>query len=148
MSDDLYNEQILKLAAGLVDIDRLEAPDATVTVDSPLCGSRVKVDLKYSPTEDCVTAYGQEVRACALGKSSAAIVAKHIKGTSAEEATVLRQQVEAMLKKDGDVPIGKWAELEALIPARAHKSRHASILLPFKAVEKAIAEIKANQIVP
>ena len=142
MSDDLYNERILKLAAGLKALDRLEGADASVTVDSPLCGSRVKVDVNYSLEDDRVTDYGHEVRACALGQSSAAIVAKHIKGRSWEDVEKLRQQVEDMLKKEGPVPDGDWSELEALTAARSHKSRHASILLPFKAVEKAIKEIK------
>jgi NifU-like protein involved in Fe-S cluster formation len=45
-----------------------------------------------------------------------------------------------MLKRDGPLPQGEWADLAVLEPARSHKSRHASILLPFKAVVKAVQE--------
>lgn len=144
MEDHLYNDQIMKLAKELVKVDRLEQPDATAVMDSPLCGSRVKVDVNYAAETDEITAYGQEVRACALGQSAAAIVAKHIVGSSAAEVSTLREQLENMLKRDGEAPAGKWEELAALLPARAHKSRHASILLPFKAVEKALGSLKAD----
>ncbi len=145
MSDQLYNDEILKLSAELVKVDRLENPDASVSVDSPLCGSRVKVDINFSKESGCVTAYGQEVRACALGQSAAAIVAKHVVGSSSDELATVRQQVEDMLKKEGAAPTGKWQELGLLIPARRHKSRHASILLPFKGIEKAIQQIEQGQ---
>ena len=142
MSEQLYNDAILKLAAGLVAEDRLSDPDISVTVDSPLCGSRVKIDVKYSEETGLISGYGHEVRACALGQSSAAIVAKTAVGCSLEEISLAKKQLENMLKKEGPVPEGKWYEYEALLPARSHRSRHASILLPLKAVEKAITEVK------
>ncbi|MDX1738213.1 MAG: iron-sulfur cluster assembly scaffold protein [Alphaproteobacteria bacterium] len=145
MSDQLYNDKILSLAEGLDKNSRLEEADAHVVVDSPLCGSRLKVDLGYNPEIDRITAYGQEVRACALGQSAAAIMAKHVVGCSRLEIQQLHQTIREMLKNEGPAPDGKWSELEALMPARAHKSRHASILLPFKAVEMAIDEICNNE---
>ncbi len=43
----------------------------------------------------------------------------------------------------GSPPVGPFADLEVLTPARAHKSRHASILLPFKAAVKAFDDAEA-----
>lgn len=140
----LYNEKILALAAGLAKDDRLETPDATVQMDSPLCGSRIRVDVIVDE-QGHVSAYGQQVRACALGQSAAAIMKAHAVGKSLEELAQTRDQVEAMLKRGGAVPGGDWADLSVLEPAKDHKSRHASILLPFKAVVKAMEEATQAQ---
>ena len=140
MVDALYNEQILELAGGLEKNDRLAAPDASVTVTSALCGSRVKVDLKMR--DGVVSDYGQEVRACALGQSSAALMKKTVVGQTPAQIHKAAQEMRAMLKEGGDPPSDDWAGYAVLVPARDHRSRHASVLLPFDGVEKAIAEIE------
>jgi len=140
MVDALYNDRILALAGSLTKQDRLDDPDASVTVTSALCGSRVKVDLKMK--DGVVTDYGQEVRACALGQSSAALMKKTVIGQTPDQIAKAARQMRAMLKEEGDPPEGPWSVYEVLIPARDHRSRHASILLPFDGVEKAIAEIR------
>lgn len=140
MSDTnaLYNDRIRALAAGLAADDRLATPEVTVQADSPLCGSRIRVDLTFDE-EGRIAQYGQQVRACALGRSAAAIVAQNAPGETAESATLLRDRMAAMLKHGAPSPDGKWAALEVLVPARDHKSRHASILLPFEAMVKGFA---------
>jgi NifU-like protein involved in Fe-S cluster formation len=50
----------------------------------------------------------------------------------------------AMLKENGPPPAGKWADLEALLPVRDFKARHASTLLTFDAVVDAIGQIEAK----
>ncbi len=139
MADTLYNDRILALAGGLEKKDRLENPDATITVTSALCGSRVKVDLTMA--DGVVTGYGQDVRACALGQSSAALMKQLVIGKTPGAISIAAQQMRSMLKEEGDPPQGDWSAYEVLVPAREHRSRHASILLPFDGVEKAIAEI-------
>lgn len=143
MVDELYNDRILDLAASLVKQDRLEDPDASVTVTSALCGSRVKVDLKLK--DGVITDFGQEVRACALGQSSAALMKQIVVGQTPDQVARAAREMRAMLKDEGDPPSGLWAVYEVLIPARDHRSRHASILLPFDGVEKAISEIRKTE---
>ena len=46
MLNALYNDKILDFAAHIGQTERLPAPDATVTHHSPLCGSRITVDIK------------------------------------------------------------------------------------------------------
>ena len=140
MADALYNEKILELAGSLNRNDRLPHPDATVTVTSALCGSRVKVDLTMR--DGVVTGYGQEVRACALGQSSAALMKSIVVGQSPAEIHEAAVQMRAMLKNGAQPPSGAWAAYAVLEPARDHRSRHASVLLPFDGVEKAIKEIE------
>lgn len=143
MSDALYNDRILALAGGLKRVDRLDDPQASVTVSSPMCGSRIKVDLVMDG--DRIAAYGQEVRACALGQSSAALMSRLAVGKTAEGVRRAAAEMRAMLKEGGPPPTGDWAEYAVLEPARDHRSRHASIMLPFDAVLKAIDEIRGGR---
>jgi NifU-like protein involved in Fe-S cluster formation len=56
----------------------------------------------------------------------------------------IRSQMHAMLKEGGPPPSGKWQELEALLPVRDFKARHASTLLTFDAVVDAVDQIEAK----
>lgn len=131
--DQLYNRAILALAAELRADDRLAAPDASAELNSPVCGSRIRVDVTLD-ADDALAAYGQQVRACALGQSAAAVMARHAVGRKLPAFRALCAQMQAMLKEEGPPPDGDWSELAILTPARAHRSRHDSILLPFRAV--------------
>ena len=92
-----------------------------------------------------VSAYGQAVSACALGQTSAAVVAANIVGATADELRLVRTQMIAMLKADGAPPTGeRWADLKYLEPVREYKPRHASTLLVFDAVVDALDAIAAK----
>jgi NifU-like protein involved in Fe-S cluster formation len=134
---------MLELAADIPHSTRLAKPDATATAHSKLCGSTVTVDLQMQ--DDVVTGYGQTVKACLLGQSSASIVGRNIIGTKASEFRAVARQVRAMLKEGGPPPGGRWKDLEVLLPVRDYKARHTSTLLVFDAIEKAMAEIEAKR---
>jgi NifU-like protein involved in Fe-S cluster formation len=143
MIDEIYNRKILGFAADIPRLGRLENPDATAIAHSKLCGSKVTVDLKVSG--DTVTDFGHEVKACALGQASSSIMARHVVGAKAGELRALREQMYAMLKNDGPPPGGEWQDLEALVPVRDFKARHASTLLTFDAVVDALDQIAAKR---
>lgn len=143
MINEIYNRQILGFAADIPRLQRLTAPDATVVAISRLCGSKVTVDV--SMRDGVVSDFGQEVKACALGQASSSIMARHVVGSTPEELRSVRDQMYRMLKEEGPAPTGKWADLEALMPVRDFKARHASTLLTFDAVVDAIGQIEAKQ---
>jgi NifU-like protein involved in Fe-S cluster formation len=142
MLNDVYNKKIIELAGNIPRLGRLEAPDASATAHSRLCGSTVKVDLKMDGP--VVTDFAHEVKACALGQASSSIMARHVVGSSATELRELRETVRRMLKENGAPPQGKWAEIAVLEPVREYKARHASTLLTFDAVVDAIGQIEAK----
>jgi NifU-like protein involved in Fe-S cluster formation len=142
MIDDIYNRKILGFAADIPRLQRLAAPDATAVAHSRLCGSKVTVDLKMK--DGVVTDFGHEVKACALGQASSSIMARHVVGSTAAELRDLRDQMHRMLKEEGPPPGGKWSDLEALVPVRSFKARHASTLLTFDAVADAVGQIEAK----
>lgn len=142
MINEIYNRKILGFAADIPALQRLQAPDATAVAVSRLCGSKVMVDLAMK--DGVVTDFGHEVKACALGQASSSIMARHVVGSSGEELRQLREQMYRMLKEEGPPPSGKWADLEALLPVRDFKARHASTLLTFDAVVDAVNQIEAK----
>lgn len=143
MLNEIYNKRILELAADIPHSGRLPKPDATATAHSRLCGSTVTVDLVMNG--DIVTAFGHDVKACALGQASSSIMARHVIGSTAAELRQVRDQVRAMLKENGPAPAGKWADIEVLSPVRDYKARHASTLLTFDAVVDAVGQVEARQ---
>jgi NifU-like protein involved in Fe-S cluster formation len=143
MINDIYNRKILGFAADIPRLQRLSHPDATAVAHSRLCGSRVTVDV--SMENGVVSDFGHEVKACALGQASSSIMARHVVGSTPEELRSVREQMYRMLKEEGPAPSGKWADLEALLPVRDFKARHASTLLTFDAVVDAVNQAEAKQ---
>ncbi|HUV32099.1 MAG TPA: iron-sulfur cluster assembly scaffold protein [Devosiaceae bacterium] len=137
--NDLYSERILEIAGNLPAMPRLAQPQATARRVSRVCGSEVEVDL--SLTGGRVSDFGYQVHACALGQTSAAIVASNIVGSTPDELRTLRTQMVAMLKAGGPPPGGKWSDLKYLEPVRGYKPRHASTLLVFEAVVDCLDQI-------
>ena len=144
--DTIYSNRILELAGNMPGARRLAHPDASATAHSKLCGSTVSVDIKLE--RDRVAEFGQTVKACLLGQASAAIVGGHIVGSSIAEIHEVAGQMRRMLKENGPPPTGRWGELSVLEPVRDYRARHASTLLIFDAVEKALAEIEAKRTAP
>ncbi len=132
----LYSGRILALAADIPHLGRLPEPMGSARKRSPLCGSTVTVDLRVENGR--ISAFAQDVKACALGQAAAAVVGGAILGRSLAEVEAGRDALRAMLKDNGPVPAAPFDGLEVLIPARDYKNRHASILLTLEATAEAL----------
>lgn len=139
---DLYSDKILEIAANQPIPGRLATPDASSRRVSRVCGSSIEVDIAVSDGK--IVGYGHTLSACALGQTSAAIVAKQIVGTTIDEFRSLRVQMTQMLKANGEPPRGKWSDLAYLEPVRDYAPRHTSTLLVFDAVVDAIDKIEGG----
>ncbi len=140
---EIYNSKIMELAAAIPRAERLGSPDATATAHSKLCGSTITVDVVVE--DGRVTGFGQLVKACLLGQAAASVLGREIVGTSVDELRRVAAQMRRMLKEGGEPPSGRWSDLAVLQPVKDHKARHASTLLVFDAVERALAEIEGRQ---
>lgn len=138
--DDLYGNKILELAAHIPHVERLANPDVTATAHSKLCGSTITVDLVLENGR--ITQFGQTVKACLLGQAAASVMGREIIGSEPDELREIGRTMRHMLKESGPQPTGRWADLGALQPVRDYKARHASTLLIFDAVERALAELE------
>lgn len=138
MASALYTTEILRLATSIPFLGRLENPQGTSERRSPLCGSRIAVDVTLDDF-GLVESLGQSVSACALGQASAALMAQGAIGKSAAELDAIRAGVAAWLAGTGEMP-RDWAGLEVFLPALPHNARHGAIRLPFEAAAEAAAK--------
>ena len=139
---EIYNSRIIELAAAIPRAERLSAPDATASAHSKLCGSTITVDVKLA--DGRVSEFGQLVKACLLGQAAASVMGREAVGSTPDELKQVATTMRRMLKEGGDPPAGRWADLAVLGPVRDHKARHASTLLVFDAVERALGAIEAK----
>lgn len=137
----LYSARILGLAAEIPHLGRLPAPQGTARRRSPLCGSTVTVDVVVK--DGRITDFAQDVKACALGQASAAVLGNVVIGRSLPELKAARDALAAMLKAGGPVPTAPFDGYAVLLPARDYKNRHASILLALEAVCEAMETAQA-----
>jgi NifU-like protein involved in Fe-S cluster formation len=138
----LYSKRILALAADIPHAERLAAPQGSATKRSPLCGSTVTVDVRLD--DGRIAAFGQDVKACALGQASAAVLGGAALGRGRDEIAAGRDALRAMLKDGAPPPAAPFDGLAVLEPARDYKNRHASILLAWDAALAAIDDAAAK----
>lgn len=138
MIDDLYSARVLTLAANMPRAGRLASPQASSLKVSKLCGSRVVVDVVLQ--EGVVTDFAQDVKACALGQASAAVLGANVIGASVGELEAARDALKAMLKDGGPAPEGRFGDLKVLEVVRDYPARHTSTLLAFEAAVEAARE--------
>ena len=141
MNEPLYTTDILRLAASIPHHARLTEPQGSAEWRSPVCGSRVTVDIDLD-TDGRVGAVGLLVRACALGQASSSLLATHILGKSPTELVFARNALKAWLASEGEPP--DWPGVAALERARAYPARHASIRLAFEAAAAAAMAAEAG----
>ncbi|MGL4314274.1 MAG: iron-sulfur cluster assembly scaffold protein [Sphingomonas sp.] len=140
MNAPLYNTEILRLAAS-TPTRRLPAPMATVERRSPICGSRVTVDIALG-SDGRIADIGMLVRACALGQASSTLFASHAIGHSPEELAAARDALTAWLAGEGSQP--DWPGIAIFAPALPHSARHPSIRLAFEAGADAAATAQSH----
>ena len=137
MSDDLYRREILRLARDDAHRGRLGAADATATVDNPMCGDRVTIDLALA--EGRIEDIRHHTRGCVLCNAAAAVVTAHARGSADAELGAVAASLQAMLAGEGHAFDDPWRTLAVFAPVAGHRSRHACVLLPFQAVAAALA---------
>lgn len=135
MNAPLYNTQILRLAASIPFSGRLDVPMASVEKRSPICGSRVTVDMNVD-AQGHVTEVGLLVRACALGQASAALLGAQVIGKSTDELAAARDVLTQWLAGERTA-LPDWPGFDLFEPALPHTARHASIRLAFEAAAEA-----------
>lgn len=143
MIDEIYNAKILGFAGNIGRIGRLDAPDATATAHSRLCGSTVTVDIRMDG--DAVVDFAHEVKACALGQASSSVMARVIVGATAAELRAAREAMLKMLEENGPPPGGRFEDMKYLEPVRDYKARHASTMLTFDAVVDAVGQVEKKR---
>ncbi len=138
MIDDLYSAEILRLTAHIPHLGQLPQPDGRAERVAKLCGSRIVVNICVE--DGVITAFAQDIKACALGQAAASILGHAVIGASVPEIILARDALLAMLKDGGPPPAGRFAALSLLAPVSDFPARHASTALAFEATVAALAD--------
>jgi NifU-like protein involved in Fe-S cluster formation len=132
MTGPLYTTEILRLAASLGDPHMLEREDGRAELRSPTCGSRLSLTVQLD-ADRRIERLSLQIRACAFGQASAALVERHCRGRSHDEVSDAMIGLSRWLSDERAEP-AFWPGIAALAPARARTGRHGAILLPFRAL--------------
>ncbi len=126
--------EIIRLATQNPYPSRLETHGGTAEKRSPLCGSKVIVDVLLDEG-DRVVALGTQVSACAFGQAAATLMARHAIGRHVDDLVAIRAALAAWIAGDGAPP--DWPEIDHLRPERLNLTRKGSVQLAFQAVAEA-----------
>lgn len=143
MNDQLYHRAILELAKQAKQASRLETPQASVTVDNPLCGDRVTLDLNLA--DGRVREVGHKVRGCLLCQAAAAAIGERAPGETPAALRAVARDLSKAIAEDPEAAGRAWPELAAFAPVHAHKSRHECVLLPFEALTRALDQVETDR---
>jgi len=135
-SQDMYQKDLMRLAADAHGAGRIDLPDASATLDNPLCGDRVTIGVMVA--DGHISALAQEVRACVLCQASASLLARDAVGSDIADITEITDLLSQMLKKGEPLPEGRWEALSVFEPVIGHRARFPCVLLPFETLQGAL----------
>lgn len=139
----LYHDAIVAAARRAEGAGRLVSPDASASVDNPLCGDRVSIDVQVDAGR--LRDIAHRVRGCLLCEAAASIIAANAIGESAEDlAEVQRTLADCLAGEFADRPL-PWKDLQVFAPVAAHRSRHRCVTLAFEALLAAMAAARGGQ---
>ncbi len=141
METRLYHQAILATAAEATGRGTIDEADARVTLDNPLCGDRVRIDVSLEGSR--VSRLAHEVRGCLLCEAAASVIGAEAPGESLEDLRQVAAKVRAQLRGVAAPATLPWPALEMFAPVRGFKSRHDCVLLPFDALVQALAQAEA-----
>lgn len=137
--DELYQAALVARAKQGRNRGRLTQPQHSITLDNPLCGDRVTLDVNLA--DGRIAAVGHQVRGCLLCEASAEFIAVEAPGRTRTELADATSAVSALLKEGKEAPAGAWSGLAIFAPVHQVKSRQDCVLLPFEALNRALAAV-------
>ncbi len=121
--DDLYREEILDHYHSPRHRGRLESPDATFEDDNPLCGDRVRMDVRFA--EDGSIAEARFCgEGCAISQATASMLCEQVEGKQIPEVTNWDKQAVLDLLGISLTPVRLKC---ALLPLKVLKRRSGSL---------------------
>jgi len=134
VSAALYHEAILALAKDRTHAGRLAAPTRTATLDNPLCGDRVTLDVELG-ADETILRLRHFVRGCALCQASASALAAALEGQTATALAAAEAALARALAGENGVKNDVW---QAFSPVGRHSSRFDCVRLPLAAARRVL----------
>jgi nitrogen fixation NifU-like protein len=134
VSEALYHDAILALAKDRTHAGRLDAPARTGTLDNPLCGDRVTLDIELGD-DGTIRRIRHFVRGCALCQASAAALAAALEGRTAADLDAADAALERALAGQKGPESDVW---QSFLPVGRHSSRFDCVRLPLAAARRTL----------
>jgi nitrogen fixation NifU-like protein len=141
--EELYQEVILDHSRRPRNFGALEHPDVLVHGDNPSCGDEIHLGVHFGPGETLaeIKFSGQ---GCAISQASASMMTMKLKGKTRDEAHALgaafKDLVTSSASSASSQSAPKLGDLQLLAGVRKFPQRVKCAMLPWRAVEQALAE--------
>jgi len=140
MNNDIYQQDVKTLAQNACGHCYFseEKKNNSVSLDNPLCGDRITMRITLSDGK--IETVNHHVKGCLLCQAAASVIGESAPGCDPSEINHIIKNFSLMLKEKNvlDLTNNKWASIKSLQPVAHHKSRHACVLLPFKALTEVL----------
>lgn len=139
-AEKLYSPRLLALSTQLARFPLTGDFSHRCEVRSKTCGSTIDLGVDLDPGGK-IARLGLQVSACAVGQSSAAIMAMNAVGQSADVMADVHDAAETWLSggAQSECSLPDWPQFDALEPALGHTGRYGAIILPWTAITRALS---------
>ena len=137
--EELYQEVILDHSRRPRNFGVLEKPDVLVHGDNPACGDEIHLGVQFG-----ADGHLQEVKfsgqGCAISQASASMMTMKLKGKSRAEATEMARTFHDLVTGEATEQSKSLGDLQLLQGVRKFPQRVKCAMLPWRAVEQALAQ--------
>lgn len=137
--EELYQAVILDHSRRPRNFGTLENADVLVHGDNPSCGDEIHLGVHFDPDGKLadIKFSGQ---GCAISQASASMMTLKLKGKTRSEATELSRAFHDLVTTDATVAVKGLGDLQLLQGVRKFPQRVKCAMLPWRAVEQALAQ--------
>lgn len=133
---DLYSDAILALNQSPKNEGKVDGETHRARLSNPLCGDRVDVSIRMK--DGRIEEVRATTRGCAVARAAGSLMTVDACGLSKEGIDARAPELKRWLQGEHSEPDSE-AELSMLDSARAYQARWGCVLLPWKALAKALA---------
>jgi nitrogen fixation NifU-like protein len=137
--EELYQTVILDHSRRPRNFGALENPDVLVHGDNPACGDEIHLGVRFAAdgTLQEIKFNGQ---GCAISQASASMMTGKLKGKSREEAAAMADTFKNIVTGGPPGPAKGLGDLQLLEGVRKFPQRVKCAMLPWRALEQALAQ--------
>jgi nitrogen fixation NifU-like protein len=136
-TEELYREVVLEHYRRPRHREPLGHPDGSATVDNPVCGDQVRVEVRLDGSS--IGEISARVRGCSIAVAAGSIMGELVIGCAVDEIPGLRRALQGLV--DGEPPDESLdRQLRAFAGVSRFPARRRCATLPWEALEEALKE--------
>jgi len=137
--EELYQAVILDHSRRPRNFGTLPNADVLVHGDNPSCGDEIHLGVHFDP-DGRLAEIKFSGQGCAISQASASLMTMKLKGKTRAEAEELGRAFHDLVTTDAAVPTKGLGDLQLLQGVRKFPQRVKCAMLPWRAVEQALAQ--------